>query len=175
MYVIVFDIVVYYFDVVISIFVINLFIVSFIIVFGSNVLEDVFDEGLGWFIIIGYDGGVVVGIFFIIGDIGIDEVEIFGGKVFCFLVGVGEMWVIVIDDDVISFEKGKEGFDLVIDSFVGLDEKYDVVGVFEFFNEFFGRVSVDNVFVFGFVGKEVVDFGNGMVESVNGEVMVGYV
>lgn len=106
LYVIVFDIVVDYFDVVVSIFVINLFVVGFVVVFGGDGLEDVFDVRLGFFVVIGYEGRVVVGIFFIIRDIGVNEVEVFVVEILSVVVGVGEVRVVIINDDVVLGEEG---------------------------------------------------------------------
>lgn len=46
---------------------------------------------------------------------------------------------------------------------------------FEFVNEFFDGVGVDNGYVFSFVFEELVDFGDGVVEGVDGEIVVCYV
>jgi hypothetical protein len=142
---------------------------------GGDALEDVLDEGPGLLVTTGHQGGAVAGTLLATGDTGADEAEALGGAVLGAAVGVGEVGVAAVNDDVALLQEGQEGLDVVVDGLAGLDEEHDAAGALELGDELLDGVGTNDGLALGLVLEEAVDLGHGAVEGGNGEAIVGHV
>jgi hypothetical protein len=65
--------------------------------------------------------------------------------------------------------------DHLIDGVAGFDHEHDAAGTFEKADEFLDGMGADDLGAFGFVGEEVVDFGDGTIEDGHFEAVVIHV
>lgn len=79
------------------------------------------------------------------GDAGADEEKALGLELLGAAVGVGEVGVAAVDDDVALLEVGLDKLDEVVDSWAGLDEEDDLSGALEDLAELLDGVHADNV------------------------------
>lgn len=71
--------------------------------------QDWCNQFIGFFLFIRYNRRIFQCVFFIIGDIGINEVKVFGRKFMVMMNGVLEEGIVIINDDVIFIEIWFEG------------------------------------------------------------------
>lgn len=116
---------------------------------------------------------------------GADEAEALLGKIPAASVGVGEMRVAAVDDDVsrLCTSLCDDGLDEVVDSFTRLDvvcqprrsrlsqgaylnEQHHPPWLLELGNKLFQAVCSNNGLALGFVGEEAVDYENLVTDGV---------
>jgi hypothetical protein len=128
---------------------------------GSDALEDILDVGPGLLVTTGHEGGTVTGTLLTTGDTRTDETDTLGGEVLSAAVGVGEVRVTTVDDDISLFKVWKDGLDEVIDGLTGHDKEHNATGLLQLGAELLDGVSTDDglacvmlasniYFVFGF-------------------------
>ncbi len=169
------DAVVDHLDVVAGTFVADPLAAGLAVTLSGDALEDLLDEGPGLLVAAGHQRGAVAGSLLAAGNAGADEAEALSGQVFCSPVGVGEVGVAAIDDDVSALEEGQERLDPVIDGLAGLDEEHHTARLLQLGDELLGGVRADDALALGLVGQEAVDLGDGAVEGADGEAVVGHV
>lgn len=104
-----------YFYIMVSIVSIDIGYIWFIVFSNcSNLFQNWSDQFIGFFLFIRYDGRFFQSVFFIIGNIGIDKVKIFGRQFMVMMDGVLEEGVVVINDDVVFVEVRFQGIDGVV-------------------------------------------------------------
>jgi hypothetical protein len=162
-------------DVVTSTLVANPLTASIAIALSGDALEDVLDVGPGLLITTGHDGGAVSGTLLTTGDTRADESDLLLGKVLGAAVGVGEVGVTTVDDDVARVKEREDLLDPVVDSLASLDQKHDTAGRLELADELLDAVGANNGLALGLVLEESVDLGDGSVESADGEAVVSHV
>jgi len=162
-------------DVVTSTLVANPLTASIAIALSGDALEDVLDVGPGLLVTTGHDGGAVSGTLLTTGDTRADESDLLLGKVLGAAVGVGEVGVTTVDDDIALVKKGKDLLDPVVDSLASLDQEHDTTGRLELADELLDAVGANNGLALGLVLEESVDLGDGSVESADGEAVVSHV
>lgn len=162
-------------DVVTSTLVTNPLTASLAIALGRDALEDVFDVRPCGLVTTGHDRGTVTGTLLTTGDTGADKSETLGGQVFCSAVGVGEMRVTTIDDDIALLQEGQEDLDPVVHGLTSLDEQHDAAGALELGDELLVGVGTNNGLALGLVLEEMVDLGHCSVVGADSEAVIGHV
>lgn len=142
---------------------------------GSDGLEDVLDVRPGLLVTTGHDGGAISGTLLTTRDTRADKADVLASKILGAAVGVGEVRVTTINDDVALSKERQELLNPVIDSLAGLDEEHDAAGGLELANKLLDAVGADNGLALGLVFQESVDLGDGSVEGADGEAVVGHV
>ena len=146
-----------------------------VVALGGNALEDVLDVGPSLLVTTRHDRRTVAGTLLAAGNTRADESDTLAREVLGPAVGVGEVRVASVDDDVTLLQKRKKGLNPVIDSLAGLDEEHDAAGRLELGDELLVGVGTDDGLALSFVRQEVVDLGDGSVVSADGEAMVSHV
>jgi hypothetical protein len=90
-------------------------------------------------------------------------------------VRIGEQGIAAVDDDVSLRQEGQQLIDHLIDGVAGFHHQHHAAWAFQQADQLLDRVSADDVGAFGFVGEEIVDFGNGAVEDGHFEAVVIHV
>lgn len=175
LHVTVLDTVVHHLDVVTSTLVADPLAAGLVVALGGNALEDVLDVGPGLLITTGHHRGAVAGTLLTTRDTGADKAEALGLEVLGSAVGVGEVRVTTVDDDVALLQEGQQGLDPVVDGLASLDEEHDTAGLLELGDELLVRVGTDDRLALGLVLQEFVDLGDGSVVGTDGEAVVGHV
>jgi hypothetical protein len=98
------------------------------ITFSSNALEDVFDVWPSLLVSTGHQRGAISGTFFTTGHTGTDESDTLASQILCSAVGIGEMRVATINDDVTLFTVGQESLNEIIDWFTSHDQEHHAAG-----------------------------------------------
>lgn len=142
---------------------------------GGNGLEDVLDEGPGLVVTTGHHGRTESSALLTTGNTGADKADALGREVSGPAVGVGEMRVTTIDDDVTTLKKREEALDPVIHGLSGLHKKHNPAGLLELGDELLRGVGAYNGLALGLIGEEAVDLGDGSVEGADGKSVVGHV
>ena len=142
---------------------------------GGDGLEDVLDEGPRLLVATGHERGAISSTLLTTGDTRADEADALGSKVSCPAVGVWEVRVAAINDNVTALKEREKALNPVVNSLSGLDEKHDSTGLLELGDELLGGVGADNWLALGLVREEAVDLGDGSVEGADSEAMVGHV
>lgn len=141
---------------------------------GGDVLEDVLDVRPGLLVTTGHDGGAVAGTLLTTGDTGADVADALGLEVLGAAVGVGEVRVATVDDDVTLLKAVlEEELDEVVDGLAGHDEEHHAPGLLELGDELLDAVCANNALALGLVLEEAVDLGDGAVEGNDGVAVVG--
>lgn len=141
---------------------------------GGDVLEDILDVRPGLLVTTGHDGGTVTGTLLTTGDTGADEADTLGVKVLGAAVGVGEVRVATVNDDVTLLETVlEEELNEVVDGLAGHDEKHHAAGSLELGDELLDAVCANNALSLGLVLEELVNLGDGTVEGNDGVAVVG--
>ena len=143
LHVTVFNTVVYHLDVVTSTFITNpltAWVTVITITLGSDALENILNVWPSLLVSTGHQRGTVSGTLLTTGDTGTDKSDTLGSQVFCAAVGIGEMGVTAIDDDIALLAVWKEGLDEVVDWLSGHNQKHHTAGFLELANEIFDRV-----------------------------------
>jgi hypothetical protein len=175
LHVTVLDSVVHHLDVVASALVTDPLTARFAVGFGRNALENVLDVGPGLLVTTGHDGRTITGTLLTSRDTGTDKADTLGGEVFGAAVGVWEVRVTTIDDDVSLLDAAlvEEQLNEVIDWLSGHDEQHHAAWFLELLHEFLDAVCAHDALALGLVFEKTVDLGDGAVESDDGESMVG--
>lgn len=142
---------------------------------GRDALEDVLDVRPSFLVTTGHDGGAVAGALLTTGNTGADETETLALEVLGAAVGVGEMRVATINNDITLLQEGQKLLNPVVDSFAGLDKEHDTAGALELGDELLIGVGSDNGLALGLVFQEAVDLGDGSVIGADGKAMVSHV
>lgn len=164
-----------HFDVVTSTFVTDPLTAGLAVALGGNGLEDVLDVRPGLLVTTGHQRGAESGTLLTTGNTGADEPDVLGAELLGAAVGVGEVRVATVDDDVASVEVGQESVNPLIDGLASLDEEHDAAGRLEAVDELLVAVSANNGLALGLVGQEGVDLGDGSVVSGDCEAIVSHV
>lgn len=175
LHVTVFDAVVDHLYVVAGTFVTNPLAACLAIALGGNALEDALDVRPGLLIATRHQGRAIASTLLTSGHTGTNEANVFGGTVLCATVGVGEMGVPAVNNDISRAEQRDELVNVGVNSLAGLDKEHDAARRLELANELLDAVGADNRLSLGLVFEESVDFGDGSVEGADGEAVVGHV
>lgn len=141
---------------------------------GGDGLEDVLDVGPGLLVATGHDGGAVAGTLLTTGDTGTDVADTLLLEVLGAAVGVGEVRVATVNDDVTLLKAVlEEELNEVVDGLAGHDEEHHAPGLLELGDELLDAVCANNALALGLVLKEAVNLGDGAVEGNDGEAVVG--
>lgn len=111
---------------------------------GGDILEDLLDMGPGLLVSTGHERGAVSGTLLTTGDTGTDKEDSLLVELLVSSVGIGEVRVTTIDDDVALLKVRKELVDERVDGLAGLDEENDSSGSLQESTELGDRVSADN-------------------------------
>lgn len=98
---------------------------SLTVALGRDILEDVLDVWPGLLVSSWHDGWSVSGTLLTTGNTGTDESDTLGGEFLGSAVGVWEMGVSTIDDDVTSLQEWEKGGNEIVNGLTGLDEKHN--------------------------------------------------
>lgn len=98
---------------------------------GRDILEDLLDVGPGLLVSTGHDGGTVSGTLLSSGDTGTNKEDSLLVELLVSSVGVGEVRVTTVDDDIALLEVGEELLNERVDGLAGLDEENDSSGSLE--------------------------------------------
>jgi hypothetical protein len=141
---------------------------------GGDALEDILDVRPGLLVATGHDGGTVASTLLTTGDTGTDEADTLGVEVLGAAVGVGEVRVATVNDDVTLLKTVlEEELNEVVDGLTGHDEEHHAAGSLELGDELLDAVCANNGLALGLVLKELVDLGDGAVEGNDGVAVVG--
>lgn len=145
LHVTIFDTVVDHLDIVSGAFVTNPIAARLIVVtLGGNALENVLDVRPCLLVSTRHQARTVASTFFTTGDTCSNETEALLRQVFGATVGIGEMRVTTVDDDVTGFDVGKDGLDEVVDWLTSHDEQHDTTGLLQLGAELRDGVRTDN-------------------------------
>lgn len=175
LHVTVLDTVVDHLDVVTSTLVTNPLAASLTVALGGDALEDVLDVRPGLLATTRHQRGAISGTLLTTGDTGADKSEALAGKVLGAAVGVGEVRVTTIDDDVALVKERQKLLDPLVNRLTGLDQKHDTTGRLELADKLLDGLGTNDGLALGLVLEEMVDLGNGSVEGANGEAVIGHV
>jgi hypothetical protein len=175
LHVTVLDTVVDHLDVVTSTLIADPLTARLTIALGSDALEDVLDVRPGLLVATGHQRRAISSTLLTTRDTRADESDTLGSKVLGAAVGVGEVRVTTINDDVTLVEERQKLLNPVIDSRTGLDEEHDTTRRLELANELLVGVSANNGLALGLVLEEVVDLGEGSVVGADGETVISHV
>lgn len=158
---------------------------------GGNALEDVLDVGPGGLVTTGHERGTVTGTLLTTRDTAADEADALLGEVPGAAVGVGEVGVTTVNDDVALLEEGQEGLNEVVDGLAGHDEEHDTARALQLGAELLDGVGANNGLAWGkrsvrlreldgfcrrltlgLIVQEAVNLGGGTVEGADGETVV---
>ncbi|KAI6770536.1 hypothetical protein HG530_005165 [Fusarium avenaceum] len=148
---------------------------SLAVALGGDALEDVLDVRPGLLVTTRHERGAVSGTLLTTGDTGADEADVLASKILGAAVGVGEVRVTTVDDDVAGVKERQDLLNPVVDSLTSLDQEHDTTGRLELADELLDAVGADNGLALGLVLEESVDLGDGSVESADGEAVVSHV
>lgn len=176
LHVTVLDTVVDHLDIVASTLVANPLATSLAVALGGNALEDILDEWPGLLVATGHERGAISGTLLTTGNTGTDESEALALEVLGAAVGIREVGVSTIDDDVTLAEQRQKSLNPLIDGFASLDKQHNTARRLELVDKLLVVVSAnDELVVLGLVGKEVINLANGSVIGADGVVVVGHV
>jgi hypothetical protein len=163
-------------DVVASTVVTNPLTAGLAVRLGRDVLEDVLDVRPGLLITTGHDGGAVAGTLLTARDTGTDEADALALEVLSAAVGVGVVRVATVNDDVTLLKTVlEEELNEVVDGLAGHDEEHHAAGSLELGDKLLDAVCANNALSLSLVLEELVDLGDGAVESNDGVAVVGSV
>lgn len=117
----IFDTIMNHLHIVTSTLVTNPVTAGFAITLGSNALENILDVWPRLLVSTRHQAGSISGTFLTTGDTRSHETDVFAGQIFRAAVGVREVGVTTVDDDVTIFEVGEEGLDKIVDWLSGHD------------------------------------------------------
>lgn len=113
---------------------------------GGDALEDVLDVGPSFFVTTGHEGRTITGTLLTTGDTRTDETDTLGGEVLGAAVGVGEVRVTTVDDDISLFKVWKDGLNEIIDGLAGHDKEHNATGLLQLGAELLDGVSTNDGF-----------------------------
>jgi hypothetical protein len=143
---------------------------------GRNGLEHILDIWPRLLVSTGHDGWAVTGTFLTSGHTGSDESDALLSQVFASSVGVGEVGVAAVDDDVALLDTGLEdGLDECVNGSASLDQQHHASGFLELGDEILDAVRADDGFALGLVGQEGVDLGDCSVEGHDSEAVISHI
>lgn len=111
---------------------------------GSNALEDVLDIGPCLLVTTGHQAGAVTGTLLTTRDTGSDESDALLGQVSRTTVGVGEVGVTTVNDDIALLAVGEEELDEVVDGLASLDQKHHSSWLLQLGRELLDRVGTND-------------------------------
>ena len=128
--------VVHHLDVVASTLVTNPLAACLSIGLGSNALKDILDIWPGLLVSTGHQGRTVSGTLLTSGNTATNETDSLGLQVFCSSVGIWEMRVTTIDDDITLLNTGlEESLNEVVDWLSGHNQEHHSAGSLELGDE----------------------------------------
>lgn len=163
---------------------------------GSDALENVLNVGPSGLVTTGHERGSVTGTLLTTGDTTADEADALAVEVLSTAVAVGEVGVTTVNDDITLLEERQKGLDEVINGFASHDEEHDTAGALELGAELLDGVSTNDglacfvvsifcnghwnllfsgLLTLSLVRQEVVNLGDGAVESADGEAVISNV
>lgn len=116
---------------------------------GSNTLENVFDEGPCLLITTGHKGRSFPGTLLTTGNTGTNEADLLLSKVPGAAIGIREMRVATIDNDIAGVEEGKKGSNKVINGRTSLNEQHYPTRALQLLAQVLDRFSPNNRFSYG--------------------------
>lgn len=111
---------------------------------GSDALENILDVWPGLLISTGHQGRSVSRTLLASGYTRTDESDPLARQVLCSAVGVREMGITTIDDDVALLEQGQEGLDEIVNRLAGHDQEHDTARCLELGDELLEGVGTFN-------------------------------
>jgi len=162
-------------DVVTSTLVANPLTASIAIALSGDALEDVLDVGPGLLITTGHERGAISGTLLTTRDTRADEADVLASKILGAAVGVREVRVTTVDDDIAGVKEGQNLLNPVVDSLTSLDQEHDTARRLELADELLNSLGADNGLALSLVFQESVDLGDGSVEGADGEAVVSHV
>lgn len=168
------DTVVHHLDVVARTFVTNPLAARLAIGLGRNALKNILDVWPCLLITTWHDRRAVSGTLLTTRDTGSDEADALGLEVLGSAVGVWEMRVTTINNDITLLDTTLEqDLDEVVDRLAGHDEKHHTAWLLQLRHELADAVCAHNALALGFVLEEAIDLGDGTVECDDGESVIG--
>ena len=137
LHVTVLDTVVDHLDEVASALVTNPVAASLAVALGGDALEDVLDVGPGLLVTTGHEGRSVTGTLLTTGDTAADEADALLGQVLGAAVGVGEVGVTTVNDDITFLNVWEDGLDEVVNWLTSHDQKHNTTGLLQLGAELF--------------------------------------
>lgn len=131
-------------DVVTGTFVTDPVTASLAVALGGDALEDILDVRPGLFVTTGHEGGSVTSTLLTTRDTRTDETDTLGGEVLGAAVGVREVGVTTVDDNISLFEVWEDGLNEVIDGLTGHDKEHNATRLLQLGAEFLDGVSTDD-------------------------------
>lgn len=131
-------------DVVTSTLIANPLTASITIALSGDALENVLDVRPGLLVTTGHDGGAVSGTLLTTRDTRTDEADALLGKVLGAAVGVGEVRVTTVDDDVAGVKERQDLLNPLINSLASLDKEHDTAGRLELADKLLNAVGANN-------------------------------
>lgn len=145
--------------------------------FGRDGLQDVLDVWPCLLVASWHNGWAVAGALLSSGDTTANESDALLSQISASSVGVWEMRVATVDDDIALLKTplSEKSLNELVDSCSGLDEEHHTSGLLELGGEFLDAVGADNGLALGLVLQEAVDLGDSSVESHDSEAVVSHV
>ena len=138
--------IVHHLDIMASTLVTNPVAARLTIALRRNALEHIFDVGPSLFVATGHQTGAITSTLLTTGDAGADKADAFLSQVFAAAVGVGEVRVAAVNDDVTLLDVGQDRLDEVVNGLAGHDEKHDAARFLQLGAELLDGVGTDNRF-----------------------------
>ena len=136
------DTIVHHLDVVTSTLVTNPVTARLAVTLSSNALEDVLDVWPGLLVSTWHEGWAISGTLLTTRDTASDESDSLLGQILCSAVGIGEMRVTSINDNItLLYTSGKKSLDEIIDWLTSHDQKHYAAGFLELANELLNGVG----------------------------------
>ncbi|KAI7288172.1 6-phosphogluconate dehydrogenase, decarboxylating [Hortaea werneckii] len=165
--------VVHHLDVVTSTLVTDPLTAGLAVGLGGDALEDVLDVWPSLLVTTWHDGWAVTGTLLTTGDTGTDKADALLLQELGATVGVREVRVTAIDDDVARLSaSGQDGLDEVVNRLASHDEHHHTSRLLELGDEVLQALCANNALALGLVVKEAVDLGDGTVEGDDVEAVV---
>jgi hypothetical protein len=142
---------------------------------GRNTLEDIFDVWPGLFIPTRHNRRSVTGTLLAAGNATANEPDALTGQFLGPSIGIREIRVATVDNDVTALEKWQKLLDPIVYSRTGLNEEHDTAWPFELGNEVLNAVRADDGLSLGLIGQESIDLGDCSIESADCEAVICHV
>lgn len=146
LHVTVLDTIVHHLDVVTSTFVSNPVAACLAIALRSDALENVLYVWPGLLVSTGHQARAIPGTLLTTGYTSSNESDALLSQIFGASVGVWEVGVTAVDDDVARLDVGEDRLDEVVYGLASHDEKHDATGLLQLGTEFLNGVSTDDGF-----------------------------
>lgn len=142
---------------------------------GRDALEDVLDVWPCLLVTTWHDRWAVSGTLLATRDTGSNESNALLSEVLGAAVGVWEVGITTVNDDVAGLNTalGEEGLDEVVDWLACHDEQHHTAWLLELRDELLDALCANNALALGLVLQESVDLRDSTVEGNDGEAVVG--